>query len=162
MATANHFSTALLPVIGLLTVTATIGCSTLQDQPGMPSSADATAALVTDPTVVVQLCRDKAEPEYLRAPLKKSMLVQDALKGSGAIHRFRRMDITLVRTSPSGEKLRLPVEFSPSTRRVVDENNYAMHGGDLLEVTEDTSTSLDRMIQSALQPLRPVMRGYRD
>jgi hypothetical protein len=33
------------------------------------------------------------EREYLRAPLKDSMLVQDALKGSGAVNRFRRMDL---------------------------------------------------------------------
>ncbi len=127
----------------------------------MPLAED-TTAMAANPTVVVELRQGKGESEYLRAPLTESMLVQDALKGSGATHRFRRMDIVLVRTSPAGQQLRLPVKFNASTHRVVDENNYAMHGGDWLEVTEDKSTSLDRMIESALQPLRPVMRGYRD
>ena len=54
-------------------------------------------ATVTDPMVVVELRGGGDKCEYLRAPLKDSMLVQDALKGSGAIQRFRRMDIVLVR-----------------------------------------------------------------
>ncbi len=154
--------TALLPVFALL-LGSTVGCSILQDQPAMPLTDDAaTMAAASDPQVVVELKREKHETEYLRAPLKESMLVQDALKGSGAIQRFRRMDIVLVRQTPQGEKLRLNVQYNPSTRRVVDENNYALHGGDWLEVTEDTSTALDRFVESAMTPLRPMMRSYRD
>jgi hypothetical protein len=34
-----------------------------------------------------------------------------------------------------------------------------MYAGDWLEVTEDTSNMLDRMLQSAIEPLRPMMRS---
>jgi hypothetical protein len=97
--------------------------------------------------------------EYLRAPLTDSMLVQDALKGSGAMNRFRRMNIVLVRETPDGKKIRLPVKYDVARHQVVDTNNYAMYAGDWLEVTEDTSNMLDRMLQSAIEPLRPMMRS---
>ncbi|MGM0490484.1 MAG: hypothetical protein ACQESR_27480 [Planctomycetota bacterium] len=115
---------------------------------------------MTDPMVVVELRDGGDDHEYLRAPLKEPMLVQDALKGAGAIDRFHRMDIVLVRNTPGGEKLRLPVRFVSTTRRVADENNYALQRGDWLEVTEDTSTTFDRMIEQALQPFEPMMRTY--
>ena len=66
------------------------------------------------------------------------------------MHRFRRMNVVLVREVPGSQKLRLPVEYDASKRRVVEANNYAMHGGDWLEVTEDTRTTFDRMIESAI------------
>jgi len=162
MVTANQIRTAIFPLFALLTITSAIGCSTLQSSPGLALADKADDVQVTDPMVVVELRGGDGKREYLRAPLKESMLVQDALKGSGAIHRFRRMDVVLVRATPAGQRLRLPVAFNSSTRKVADQNNYAMYGGDWLEVTEDTSTTFDRMIASALQPLRPVMRGYRD
>ena len=112
--------------------------------------------------VVVELRDGKNGREYLRAPLKENMLVQDALKGSGAVSRFHRMDVVLVREAQNGEKLRLPVKYDVTRQQVVDSNNYAMHAGDWLEVTEDTSTVLDRMLESATQPLRPMMRSPRD
>ena len=49
----------------------------------------------------------------------------------------------------------MPVKYDVAKQQVVDINNYAMHAGDWLEVTEDTSTVLDRMLESATQPLRP-------
>lgn len=90
------------------------------------------------------------------------MLVQDALKGSGAIQRFRRMNVVLVRETPNGQTLRLPVQYDVAKRRVVETNNYALHAGDRLEVTRDTRTTLDRMLESALEPLRVVTvpRGH--
>ncbi len=159
MVTANQFRTAVFPIFALLTLTWAVGCSTLQSNPQMPLADETDQVQVTDPLVVVELRGGSGEREYLRAPLKESMLVYDALKGSGAIHRFRRMDIVLVRTAPAGEKIRLPVAYNSSTRKVADQNNYALHRGDWLEVTEDTSTTFDRMMSSVLQPFRPVTRG---
>lgn len=145
----------------LLTVVCACGCGSMQRQPREPLTAGTETSTVTDPMVVVELRDGNDDREYLRAPLKESMLVQDALEGSGAINRFHRMDIVLVRNVSGGEKLRLPIRLDTSTRRVASETNYALHGGDWLEVTEDTSTTFDRMIEGALQPLEPMMRTYR-
>lgn len=149
----------LVVVASTLTVACTCGCGSLQQGPPEPLAAGTETSTVTDPMVVVELRDGNDDHEYLRAPLKPSMLVQDALKGSGAIDRFHRMDVVLVRNTPGGEKLRLPVRFVSTTRRVVSENNYALQRGDWLEVTEDTSSTFDRMIEQALQPFEPMMRS---
>jgi hypothetical protein len=150
-------------MFAILTVASTVGCSALNT--GLSSSREQQAAAApSDPQamVVVELLHGKSGHEYLRAPLKENMLVQDALKGSGAISRFRRMNVVLVREIQNGQKIRLPVKYDTTKRQVVDTNNYALHAGDWLEVTEDTSTMLDRMIASATEPLRPMMRSNRD
>ncbi len=162
MVTTKQLRTAILPIFALLVVQGSVGCSSLQSAPAMPLATDTETTTVDDPLVVVELRGGGEKPDYLRAPLKESMLVQDALKGSGAIRRFKRMDIVLVRRAPGGQKLRLPIRYNANLRRVVDENNYALYGGDWLEVTQDTSSSFDRMVEHALQPLKPVMRTYRD
>ena len=160
MVTPRQLRTAILPIFALLTLATALGCGSLQSNAVDPMAAGDITATVTDPMVVVELRTGSDKCDYLRAPLKDSMLVQDALKGSGAIQRFRRMDIALVRPVPGSEKLRLPVRYDSSERSVVAEHNYALHGGDVLEVTQDTSTTFDRMIEHALQPFKPVMRGY--
>ena len=87
------------------------------------------------------------------------MLVQDALKGSGAISRFHRMNIVLVRQTPDGKKLRLPVKYDVTRQQVVDTNNYAMHAGDWLEVTEGHVDDRWTACSSPpCEPLRPMMR----
>lgn len=161
MVTTRARQATVLPLLALLTISTSLGCGALQRQPDEAWLAD-NESTVSDTMVVVELRDGHDKREYLRAPLNESMLVQDALKGSGAIQRFRRMDIVLVRTVPGGEKLRLPVRYNSHARRVVDENNYALHGGDWLEVSQDTSTTFDRMIENAIEPLKPVMRTYRD
>ncbi len=158
MATATRTPTALLSILASLTLVATAGCSALDLRPEMAMDAQLGKSADPQAMVVVELRNSKNKSEYLRAPLTETMLVQDALKGSGAISRFRRMDIVLVREGPGGRKIRLPVQYDVARRRVVDTNNYAMHAGDWLQVTEDTSTMLDRMLESALEPLRPMMR----
>lgn len=149
----------LVVLASLLTVACTCGCGSLRQRPQEPLAAGTEQSTVTDPMVVVELRDGDDDHEYLRAPLKQPMLVQDALKGSGAIDRFQRMDIVLVRNLPGGEKLRLPVRFVSTTGRVADENNYALQPGDWLEVSEDTSTTFDRMIEQALEPFEPMMRA---
>ena len=148
------------PLLALLILSGSAGCSVLHGKPDqlLQSSTDPAASRI----VVVELRDGEDKPEYLRAPWTETMLVQDALKGSGAIQRFRRMNVVLVRETPNGQTLRLPVQYDVAKRRVVETNNYALHAGDRLEVTRDTRTTLDRMLESALEPLRVVTvpRGH--
>ncbi len=162
MATRTEIRHGTLSILAILTVAATTGCTALQGGPDL--MLDPRTHEPTDPQamVVVELRDGGQDSEYLRAPLTDTMLVQDALKGSGATRRFRRMNIVLVRQAPDGTKIRLPVKYDVNRQQVVDTNNYAMHAGDWLEVTKDNSTMLDRMLESAVEPLRPMMRDYRD
>lgn len=138
------------------------GCGSLHSGADLMADPALTAAGQQQAMVVVELRDGDDHREHLRAPWTDTMVVQDALKGSGATSRFRRMNIVLVRTTAQGTKLRLPVKYNAAKRQVVETNNYAMHAGDWLEVTEDTSTMFDRMIDSALDPLRPILGGSSD
>ena len=143
-------------ILAILFLSGSAGCAVLSGQPDPLLQQQVADPSGAQPMVVVELRDGDSDKEYLRAPWTETMVVQDALKGSGAIHRFRHMHIVLVRETPSGQKLRLPVQYDASKRRVVESNNYAMHPGDWLEVTRDTRTVFDRMIKSALEPLQLV------
>jgi len=158
MVTATRMTTGTLVLFAALTVSAAGGCSMLSTGLGTSLEQQAAASANTNGMVVVELHRGENSREYLRAPVKENMLVQDALKGSGAISRFHRMNIVLVRKTSDGQTLRLPVKFDVAKRQVAEMNNYAIYGGDTLEVTQDTSTIVDRMISNAMQPLRSMTR----
>ena len=136
------------------------GCATLPAN----HTADLSQAVKTDANVrgevVVQLKDDKGS-RYLKAPLRGNMVVQDALTGSGALNEFNRMDVVVVRTLPSGEKLRMPVTVDPGSRAVNSATDYSLYPGDVVEVTEDPRTLLDRVIDSALSSLGPIATHQR-
>ncbi len=146
----------------LILIAAAPGCSVLRNEHStMPVVAPVAEQTPARAHVVVELRTGQQKPEYLRAPLNDTMLVQTALKESGALNRFHSMNVTIVRKLADGHKVRLPVHFNPKKRRVTDATNFALHPDDVIEVVEDTSTLWDRMIDSALEPLGPVTRDYR-
>ncbi len=159
MVTLAHARTGGWSFLAVLVAVGGAGCSSLRSHADLMVNPALGATGQPQAMVVVELRDGEDRREYLRAPWTESMVVQDALKGSGATGRFRRMNIVLVRTTAQGAPLRLPVKYDVGKRRVVETNNYAMHAGDWLEVTEDTSTMFDRMIDSALDPLRPIFSG---
>ena len=85
------------------------------------------------------------------------MLVQEALEGSRALNRFRRMDIVVVRPVPNDRPLRMPVNFDWVERKVTPATNYSLYPGDTVEVTEDSRTIIDRMIETATEPFKSMM-----
>jgi len=82
-------------------------------------------------------------------PLDKQRHIQDLLVQSGALKQFSRMDIALLRTTPSGGKQRMNVEFDRSKRAVEMQYDYFIMPGDVLLVNEDPSTIVDDMIKNS-------------
>lgn len=159
---ASRQKTAMI-LAGILVFAAVApGCSTLQTD---HTALQAASAQAEKPPVrgyvVVQLRSGQKRAEYLRAPLTDTMLVQTALKESGALSRYHRMNVTLVRKMVDGQRVRMPVHLNSKTRQVTDATNFALHPDDVIEVVEDTTTLVDRMIDSALEPLGPLTRDYR-
>lgn len=150
-----------MPALLVLAVSGTAGCAGLSGNLGAGLDGQVSVPGAAPPEVVVVLRTgdQDQEPEYLKAPLTETMLVQDALKGSGAIGRFRRMKVVLVRQEPGGQVVRLPVRYDTYSRHVAEATNYAMRPGDRLEVTKDSSTVVDRMVSGVFEPLRPLMRS---
>jgi len=96
---------------------------------------------------VVVLRDTDAASKRVNITLEKETHVQDLLTRSGALKRFRRMDIQLIRTTPTGAKHKMGVEFDRSTRKVEMQSDYFVQPGDVLVVTEDASTIIDDMLQ---------------
>ena len=108
----------------------------------------------SDQTVVVELHREGGLAGRLRVPVKPGMVVQNALEGSGAMDRFDRMTIK-VRRFVKGQQAYLPLTavYDHDRNEVRPESNYAIQPGDILIVTEDTSSSSQDMLQQLLGPL---------
>ena len=61
--------------------------------------------------------------------------VQTALEESGAVGRYRNMEITMYRrVSESGRLLKLPVSYVPRSDSVKVEQDYALHPGDRIVI----------------------------
>jgi hypothetical protein len=113
---------------------------------GLVSQVSHNAPLPNACQVVLQDADGKTTRRTL--PLDKQQHIQDLLVQSGAIKQFSRMDIALLRTTPSGGKQRMNVEFDRSKRAVEMQYDYFIMPGDVLLVTEDSSTIVDDMIKS--------------
>jgi hypothetical protein len=110
--------------------------------------------VASNQTVVVELHREGGLAGRLRVPVAPGMVVQDVLEGSGAIDQFDRMTIK-VRRFVKGQQTYLPLTavYDHDRNEVRPGSNYAIQPGDILIVTEDTSSSSQDMLQQLLGPL---------
>ena len=106
------------------------------------------AALASGPTFTVELHAEGKKPEARQAALEGEVYVQQVLEKSGAMKRFRRMNIEVVRTTPQGNRHKMAVAFDRAARKIEPQNNYCLHPGDVIVVSEDSSTIIDDMLQS--------------
>jgi hypothetical protein len=97
-------------------------------------------------SVVVLRDAGASSSQRVQVDLEKETHVQDLLTRSGAIRRYRRMDITLIRTTPTGAKHRMGVDFDRASRKVGMQSDYAIQPGDVLLVEEDPTNTLDDML----------------
>ncbi len=77
------------------------------------------------------------------------LTVQDALERSGAIKKFRSMDIMIYRVvEETGRVLKMKVEYTPRTKTVKPELNYAIHPNDRIMVQARSLSSIDKFVDS--------------
>ncbi len=131
------------------------GNSMLSRSQGEKNDQPADNGMATsDQTVVVELHREGGLAGRLRVPVKPGMVVQDALEGSGVMDRFDRMTIKVRRFVKEQQSyLPLTAVYDHDRDEVRPESNYAIQPGDILIVTEDTSSSSQDMLQQLLGPL---------
>lgn len=140
------------------------GCTSLGQQANQDLTATVTPAadLTANPqtsaeakyAVEFHYDEDRKQPESMERPFSGTLHAQEALEQSGALKKFRRCEISLVRRLPNGMGHQIPLEYDRVTRRVNPEFDYALLPGDRLLVTEDVSTIIDDMMQNSwLAPL---------
>lgn len=155
-------SYAVRLVTTLLTVSILSGCSALQLD---PSSTDAilpgnpevgtTQATASGPVVKVEIRAAGRSPELREVPLSEGMCIGDALDETGLTRRFRRMDIHLLRHNQYG-MAKMDSKYEHKMAKVHPRFDYALHAGDHLVVSEDTTTVLHDMLNS-LTPIPGVL-----
>ena len=157
----SHHSRFIRLGCGMLAVSLVIlgsGCSSVSSssfanpfESLMPKSAESTTAQQMPREGSKNLCTVEfrtryKQPQVIQIPITDGMCVQDALKTSGAQKRFSRMDVELARQVPKSGWLKMEVNYDNSKRTVESAFDYAIHPGDRLIITEDNSTTIDRML----------------
>jgi len=142
------FLPSSLLLCGLLL--ATSGCSTIPmtaNNP-LPAVQKAESAGVYE----VQMTGQFTKPKSFQGEIDGPITVQTALERSGAISKFRGMDITLMRVvKESGRGLRLPVEYQGDTKTVVSSQDYAIHPNDRIIVDAQTRNPIDKIVDSLIR-----------
>ncbi|MBA63682.1 MAG: hypothetical protein CMJ76_15105 [Planctomycetaceae bacterium] len=90
----------------------------------------------------------------IRLPLQAGLCVQDALRLSKAIEQFDNMQVKLKRPTKDPRRfLPLDVQFDAEYRLVEPLNDYALHNGDYIVVTQSAGADIGELLEGASGPL---------
>ncbi len=90
----------------------------------------------------------------VRLPLHPGLCVQDALRLSKALEQFDYMQVKLKRPTKDPRRfLPLDVPFDANYRRIEPLNDYALHHGDYIIVTQTSGADLSELVEGATNPL---------
>lgn len=125
------------------------GCSTLQvvnPNNALPATSGEKAS---QGAYQVQMQSNFGKNVAYQGVIDGPITVQTALERSGAIEKFRAMDITVMRVvKESGQPLKLPVIYSGSKKTVRPEQDYALHPNDVILVTAKSKNPLDKFVNA--------------
>jgi hypothetical protein len=122
------------------------GCSTLSNLNG-PSQTPIAAPSAG--TYQVELSGGFSKESVYKGTLDGPITVQTALERSGAIKKFRDMDVTILRVvEESGRGLRMPIEYLPGKKWVSPENDYAILPNDRILVESVSNNLIDIVVDS--------------
>ena len=84
-----------------------------------------------------------------RGVIDGPITVQTVLERSGAIEKFRNMEITIMRVvKESGHGLRLPVDYQGGKKAVRPEQDYAIHPNDRILIESRSNNAIDKIVES--------------
>jgi hypothetical protein len=93
----------------------------------------------------VEMANMVGQPVIFEGNIENNMTVQAALEKSGAIRRYRNMDISILRiVEGTGQPLVLKVSYQPAKKMVSAEQDYALLPGDRVLI-EPATGLLDRL-----------------
>ncbi len=98
-------------------------------------------------TYVVEVRTNGKDPVRVVAPWENGMVLQDMVDATNMSRRFRRFDVEIERRTSKGLQ-RLPMRnaYDHSEKRMDPAHDYAIHPGDMIIVTEDTTSALSDML----------------
>ena len=131
----------------LSAVLASSGCSTfsLTQAQALPAGAAQKAQGVYE----VHMKGGFSKETVSRGVIDGPITVQTVLERSGAIEKFRNMDITIMRVvKESGQGLKLPVDFQGGKDAVKPEQDYAIHPNDRIVIVSKSNSAIDKIVDS--------------
>ncbi len=152
-------------IVGLvaagLMLGAGLGCTAISTAPGgMFSSAAPEAAPAPVGTAVIELRETNKKPKIMEMPVHDSTHVQDAVVYSKALRKFRRVNASVIRTSPEGRRHKMDCDYDVANRQIQPEFDYALQPGDHVVISEDETTIFDDMFKSLTGPIGRMSGGH--
>lgn len=130
-------------VASLLLIASITGCQSLTSQSAQPQSPTQAPNMLT-----VQIRAANRSAKNVQIPMTPNMRLQDVVNSTKT--KFKNKNAYVVRTSPkTGEKHKLEASFGDN-RRISLETDYAIQPGDRIVISEDTTSSFDRVLKSVL------------
>ena len=100
-------------------------------------------------TYEVQIMGAMGKVNAFEGDIDGPITIQTVLERSGATKKFRNVDVTLVRkVKESGRELRLPCDYQTRSKRVLPEQDYAIHPGDVIFIQASTRNPLDKIVDA--------------
>ena len=153
---ARCWTRALLLASAVGSLALTWGCASFPiGTPPLAACTDpAAVANGQQAMAVVEVRADGHDPKIYQLPLEAEMHVQDAIEKSRAQRKFRRMHVSVVRTSPEGRRHKMDCRYEAAKRRVAMQYDYALQPGDYIVIAEDTTTMIDDMFEQISGPAK--------
>src|SRR5260221_13632875 len=108
-----------IPLLISLAVATMTGCAALGTPKSEVSQGTAPAADAGTAKVDVIFQPEKGQPERLQRPLTEPTTVQQMLVQSGALKKYRRIEVEIRRQRPSGGGyFTIPCEYDRETRQI--------------------------------------------
>ena len=146
----------MLTLVGIGLVAGVTGCSTLsltENRPlELPKDLEMKTVTPRPGAITAEIRAHGRKPEIRQVPFEQGMHVQEGLTAAGAVKRFRRMNVQVLRVV-GDQQQKMDVKYKHGPQKVDPLYDYALQSGDHLIITEDTSTVLNDMFSSVSGPL---------
>lgn len=134
-------------LIGALLVSC--GCSSLPLSQNKEIPTAATQPQEAQGVYEVHMKGNFSKESISRGVIDGPITVQTVLERSGAIEKFRNMEITIMRVvKKSGHGLRLPVDYQGGKKAVRPEQDYAIHPNDRILIESRSNNAIDKIVES--------------
>lgn len=137
-------------LVGMMTVL-NLGCASFPGIPGL-RGLDRSIGDNSTPSMGayrVELANMFGSPAIYDGVIDGPITVQTALEQSGAIGKYRNMDVSILRiVEETGRPLKMVVDYLPNKKMVRPEQDYAILPGDRIIVQPQQNGMLERLSSS--------------
>lgn len=130
----------MVTIVGAMSGCSTLSLATADGQPKAPVSIDAGQ-------YQVRLESNFGKSPTFKGDIDQALTIQDALQRSGALKKYRNMEIDLFRkVEGSYQPLKMAAIYDAGKKRVRPETNYGLRAGDSIRVKSKSENSLGKMM----------------